>query len=442
MSKLLLGYYGDDFTGSTDALEALTLAGVPTVLFTRPPSADDLAKYPHVRAIGIAGQSRSMNIDDADRELRPAFECLRDLGAGIVHHKVCSTFDSSPTIGNIGRVMELGLKVFGQKIVPLVVGAPDLGRHCAFGNLFARFGNGEERFRLDRHPSISKHPITPMTEADLRWHLNLQTLLPVGLLDVLQLDRPNAELLAKYETVCQDVGGGAVLIDLVTHAQLPAVGTVLTAGDRRFVVGSSGVESALCAVWQRDGVITKPAALPLPGDAGPIIAVCGSCSPVTAKQIEFARANDFAEVVLSPQALATGAINSAIANAVALVTHGLESGRSVVLHTAADHRVEHTSADDTRLGESLGHALRLSLERTPTRRVVIAGGDTSGHIARALNISAMQLVSPLTRGAPLVKATSENQAVDGLEMVFKGGQIGGEDFFARVHRGHIDESKI
>ncbi|MGC4033136.1 MAG: four-carbon acid sugar kinase family protein [Tepidisphaeraceae bacterium] len=397
MSKLLLGYYGDDFTGSTDALEALTLAGVPAVLFTRPPTAADLSKYPHVRAIGIAGQSRSMNIDDADRELRPAFECLRDTGAGIVHHKVCSTFDSSPTIGNVGRVMELGLKVFGEKIVPVVVGAPDLGRHCAFGNLFARFGNGEERFRLDRHPSISKHPVTPMTEADLRWHLNLQTLLPVGLLDVLQLDRPNAELISKYEAVCHDTGEGAVLIDLVTHAQLDAVGTLLIAGGRRFVVGSSGVESALCAAWLRDGVISKPPALPPPGEVGPIIAVCGSCSPVTAAQIEFARESDFAEVVLGPQALATGAVNSAIANAVALITHALENGRSVVLHTEAGHRVEHTSAEDNRLGESLGHALRLTLERTPAKRVVIAGGDTSGHIARALNITALELISPLTR---------------------------------------------
>jgi len=92
--------------------------------------------------------------------LRPAFERLRALGTRHVHYKVCSTFDSSPTVGNIGRAIEVGQSVFEPELVPLLVAAPSLGRYCVFGNLYARMGIGSEGaiYRLDRHPSMSKHP--------------------------------------------------------------------------------------------------------------------------------------------------------------------------------------------------------------------------------------------------------------------------------------------
>src|SRR5688572_28450760 len=101
MSDLLLSFYGDDFTGSTDAMESLALAGVRTVLFTKPPGREQLAQYDGLRAFGVAGMTRSMPPDEMERTLRPAFAAMRECGAPIVHYKVCSTFDSSPTIGSI-----------------------------------------------------------------------------------------------------------------------------------------------------------------------------------------------------------------------------------------------------------------------------------------------------------------------------------------------------
>ena len=277
-----------------------------------------------------------------------------------------------------------------------------------------------------------------MTEADLRRHLSRQTDLPVGLLDVLRLDRPRGDVLAAYEAVCQCVGTGGVLIDLLTEAQLPAVGAALLAGGRKFVIGSSGVESALCAAWAERGEIAAPPPWPAPGDSGPVVAVCGSCSPVTGRQIEAAKAAGFAEIIFSPNALGVTEINSAMAGTVAALTRAIEAGRDVVLHTHADHRVKHTDAEDARLGTTLGHVLRLAVGRRPVNRVVVAGGDTSGRVAQALGITSLEMIAPLTRGAPLCRARSTNKAIDGLEVVFKGGQIGPPDFFARVRNGSAD----
>src|SRR5687768_1761647 len=110
--KLLLAFYGDDFTGSTDALEFLSRAGAKTVLFIEPPTAEQLDRYEGLEAIGVAGMTRSMVPEDMENVLRPAFTSLKELGARHVHYKVCSTFDSSPTIGSIGKATDIGAEVF------------------------------------------------------------------------------------------------------------------------------------------------------------------------------------------------------------------------------------------------------------------------------------------------------------------------------------------
>ena len=107
MSKLLLTFYADDFTGSTDALEQLTLAGIRTALFIATPTPAQLKKFPDLQAVGVAGKTRSLAPGAMERELKPALIALKKLGARHVHYKVCSTFDSSPKIGSIGRALDV-----------------------------------------------------------------------------------------------------------------------------------------------------------------------------------------------------------------------------------------------------------------------------------------------------------------------------------------------
>jgi 3-oxoisoapionate kinase len=185
MAELLLSYYGDDLTGSTDVMEALASRGVPTVLFTQQPTQAQRQRFSDVRAIGLAGSSRSETPAWMDEHLTPALAWLKTLGAAFCHYKVCSTFDSSPSIGSIGRAIDIGQKLFAQASTPLVVGAPQLKRYTAFGNLFAAYQG--RTYRIDRHPVMARHPVTPMTEADLCIHLGRQTEKTIGLVDMTML---------------------------------------------------------------------------------------------------------------------------------------------------------------------------------------------------------------------------------------------------------------
>jgi len=133
----LLTFYGDDFTGSSAVMEVLSFAGIPTMLFLDAPSAKVLKRFPDLQAIGVAGVARSKNPDWMRAHLPPVFEGLKKLGAPLMHYKVCSTFDSSPDTGSIGVAAELGKQIFNPQWIPLVVGAPAIGRYQIFGTLFA-----------------------------------------------------------------------------------------------------------------------------------------------------------------------------------------------------------------------------------------------------------------------------------------------------------------
>ncbi len=439
---LLLTWYGDDFTGSTDVMEALALNGVPAVLFLRPPRAQDLTGFAGVRAIGLAGTSRSRTPEWMTRELPAVFESLRALGAPLCHYKVCSTFDSAPRVGSIGRAIEIGRSVFGALPVPLIVGAPALRRYTAFGNLFATFEG--ETWRIDRHPVMSVHPVTPMAEADLRRHLGAQTDLDIALVDILALrsaglERRVDEVLAAHP--------GVVLFDVLDEASLGEAGRLVW--ERRapgcaFVAGSSGLEYALVAHWRAAGVIPPAPAPPRAAPAERIAVVCGSCSPVTERQIRWARDNGYASVELDARALASsGAHQPAVQAACDAAGRELRAGRSVVLYSAlgrgAGFVAPEAGADgafNRRLGERLGVILRTLIERESLTRVVVAGGDTSGHATRQLDVHALTLLAPLAPGGPLCRAHSHDARLDGLEIVLKGGQVGDERFFDAARAGN------
>ncbi|MBI2510375.1 MAG: four-carbon acid sugar kinase family protein [Opitutae bacterium] len=432
-AQLRLAYFGDDFTGSTDALEFLARAGLRTALFLEPPSRERLAAMPPLDAVGVAGLTRSLPPAEMETVLRPAFAALRGLAPRHVHYKVCSTFDSSPQIGSIGRAIDVGVSIFGGRYVPLLVGAPALGRYCAFGNLFARMGIGSdgEIFRLDRHPSMSRHPVTPADEADLRLHLAKQTAKRIGLFDVLKLDLPAGDAHAALERL---VAGGAeiVLFDVMRAEQLARIGALIdsAAGDApAFSVGSSGIEMALGAHWAEQGSVRSRTDWPPPARVDRMLVVSGSCSPVTAGQIDWALAHGFVGVPLDAHTLA-------IDPAIAAAREALRAGKSPIVFTARGQQTA-APAPAAKLGRALGTISRILVESESLSRVLVAGGDTSSYAARALGVEAVEMIAPLAPGAPLCRAHSTSRAVDGLEVNFKGGQVGAPDYFGAVQRGAL-----
>ena len=179
---------------------------------------------------------------------------MQQLQAPLCHYKTCSTFDSSPRVGSIGRALEIGQEIFGSSHVPLVVGAPALRRYCLFGNLFATVEG--ETHRLDRHPTMSRHPVTPMAESDLRVHLAAQTSKRIGLLDILAL---RSKLPREALQRLLEQGSEVILFDVFDDASLRQVGSLLwnsRSQPQSFLVGSSGVEYALTSWWRSLGWTT------------------------------------------------------------------------------------------------------------------------------------------------------------------------------------------
>ena len=402
----LLSYYGDDFTGSTDVMEALASCGVDTVLFTKVPSSAEFAPFRSYEATGLAGTSRSQTPEWMDVHLPPAFEWLKSQGARFCHYKVCSTFDSSPQIGSIGRAMEVGLRVFAQQRAVLIIGAPQLKRYTFAGHLFA--GYQGQTYRIDRHPVMSVHPVTPMHESDVRRHLALQTSAPIDLIDI--------------HDVQTQVEAGEKLLNL-PNQNLP------------FIVGSSGVEYALMAGMKRN---RETGFAPVPA-VEQMLVISGSVSPTTERQIGYTATYGFETIAADPLDLAKGKTDRILQHARQL----LANGKSPLIYSAfgsvsnQGRALQAIPDGRENLSKSLGRIARQLVEEYRLKRLVIAGGDTSSHALGELDIYALTIRFPLvqTPGSPLCVAHSNNPAFDGLEIAMKGGQVGGDSYFVALKEG-------
>lgn len=431
----VLSWYGDDFTGSTDVLEMLSLNGLPAVLFLAEPPPHLFLRFAAFRAFGLAGSSRSRTPDWMDQHLPDVFNWLASLGAPLCHYKVCSTFDSSPQIGNIGRALEIGRRTVASSWVPIVAGAPALGRYTAFGHLFAAAAGTVHR--IDRHPTMSCHPVTPMHEADLRLHLAQQTSARIALMSFVDLAAPSPQSLIDTLSTAD-----AVLFDVLDAPTLTAAGRLIWAATHQhqlFAVGSSGLEHALAAAWKADALFDLPPAIAQLQPADCLLVLSGSCSPVTASQIAFALQNGFTPVPLNAMPLATGeGRDAAMESAITAAASALHRNQSVVIYSASGpadilpRELFSQPGFRDALASMSGRILASVLDRTSVRRVVLAGGDTSSHAGALLDIEALTFLCPLAPGAPLCRAWSSNPRRDGLEIVFKGGQCGRPEFFLQV----------
>lgn len=447
---LWLAFYGDDFTGSTDVLEAFTAAGVPTVLFLQPPRPQDLARFPEARCVGLAGQSRGKSPAWMREHLPPVFGSLSSLGAPIVQYKVCSTFDSAPEVGSIGQAIDLGVAHSQANWSPMVVGAPRLQRYQVFGHLFAA-ALGEVH-RIDRHPTMSRHPVTPMHESDLRVHLGRQTARRIGLVNLAQMTQ------GQGDTALQALQGPdqpVVMLDVADPASQREAGRLVwqQRGQGVFSASSSGLQYALVEYWRSRGWLPATPSLPQ-GQAVPCIAVVsGSCSPMSAAQIEWAEQHGFlterldVEKCLNPQQA-----EQEIERLVALAADAVSRNVSPVIYSARGpddpavtgfdalvQRVGCEKAQGTeRIGMALAEVMRRLLDRTNLRRIVVAGGDSSGAVASHLGVQAFTVAAGMAPGVPLCRAWSDNPRRDGLEIALKGGQLGAVSFYGDVRAGRVD----
>lgn len=445
----LVAWYGDDFTGAAATMEVLAFAGLPSMLFLEPPSTEQLARFPDLRGIGVASTARAEGPEWMRTHLPGIFAQLAALKPGLLHYKVCSTLDSSPRVGSIGCAIEIGADLLGATTVPVLVAAPQMRRYQTFGQLFA--GHGDEVFRLDRHPVMSRHPVTPMDEADVAKHIARQSERIRGCTLTLERMAEETSCPAAIEDAFTDEIT-ALAIDSWDAISETIAGQLLWKNRtaRPFVAGSQGVEFALVRHWRNTGALppaTQPAGI---GRSDAMVSVSGSVSPTTADQIAWSKANGFASIPFDASLVCRGgaAQEKAEARAKAAALTALSEGRDPLIHTAegpddpavARFRatVAATGADigkvNRQTGEALGRILFDVLSASRARRAVISGGDTSGHATRQLGVYALSVLAPTIPGASIFNAYADGP-MDGLELALKGGQMGSPDYFGWVRNG-------
>ncbi|SEF85041.1 Uncharacterized conserved protein YgbK, DUF1537 family [Nonomuraea solani] len=389
----LFAFVADDFTGATDALWQFRRFGLTGSLVT------DLA---HVHSendvIGLATTARASA--DPVAVVLPALRAMAALRPLAVQYKICSTFDSSPERGSIGAVVAaLHRSGLATGPVPVLAAQPEFGRYTWFGNHFVR--SGDEVLRLDRYPPMRDHPTTPATEADLCLRLREQGVGQVGRLPA------GTDRLESMDA--------AVVADATTDDHLRALGTLLLAEARRrgplFCVGSGGLSYALASAWTARPTTSPEPEQASPEAAGPVLVVSGSRSPITVRQIDTAER-------------AGWRVLDASWDVAGRVEESLREGRHTIVQSTRG-----PARDPAGIGDLLGRIAAAAVRAGLVRRLVVAGGDTSGQVVAALGARALDVVGTLAVGGPICVLASDDPACDGLVVALKGGQVGADDYF-------------
>jgi len=408
----LVGWIGDDFTGSAATLEVMAFAGLRAILFVDLPRPEQLSEFTDVQGIGIATTSRSQTPEWMAEHLPKYFEFLRDQKVSIAHYKVCSTLDSAPHVGSIGCAIDIAQNTYHSRHVPVLIAAPKMRRYQAFGHLFAAAGS--DVVRIDEHPTMAHHPVTPISDSHVARHLSHQTQRQFATLSVEDIEG------TAPETFFSNKEAEIIACDAMSEAHMSAIGQAIwsTQQNPQFVVGSQGIEYALINHWRA-------------------ICVSGSLSPHTAEQIEYAQTVGFKGISVDARNLLENTedvLRKTHQTALGVVA----DGQSPLIYTAKgkpDLHMGLSVAENAKIGACLGQMVKSLLKETQINRAIISGGDTSGHAVQQLDVFAFEALAPTVPGASLLRAYSNDPELANLELALKGGQMGTVDYFEWIKRG-------
>ncbi|MDP9528691.1 3-oxo-tetronate kinase [Pseudomonas protegens] len=413
----LLGCIADDFTGATDLANMLVRGGMRTVQSIGIPSAEVAAGL-DADAVVIALKSRTTPVGEAVAESLAALQWLREQGCEQIFFKYCSTFDSTAA-GNIGQVSEALLKALGSDFTLACPAFPENGRTIFRGHLFVQD-------QLLNESGMQHHPLTPMTDANLVRVLQAQTTLPVGLL--------------RYDSVAQGVdavrakiaelrgkGVAMAIADALSDADLYTLGAACA--DLPLLTGGSGLALGLPENFRRAGKLRDLDAASLPSVAGGEVVLAGSASAATNAQVDAWLEAERPALRIDPLALAAG--EPVVAQALAFV----QAQQDTVLIYATS-TPEQVKAVQRQLGveragalveNALGEIAR-GLRDNGVRRFVVAGGETSGAVVKALGVRLLQIGAQIDPGVPATVSSGGEP----LALALKSGNFGGRDFFSKA----------
>lgn len=422
--SLALGCVADDYTGASDLANTLTKAGLRTIQTIGVPT-DDRA-LPEADAVVVALKSRSIPAGEAVARSREADGWLRARGAAHVMFKVCSTFDSTEA-GNIGPVMDALRTDAGEPIALVTPAFPETGRSVYQGNLFVG------SVPLNESP-LKDHPLNPMRDANLVRVLARQSAGPVGLVDTATVARGAEAVAARLDALASE-GKQAAIADAIFDNDLETLGRAILA--KRFSVGASGLGLGLARALVADRRGTPDAAGGALGEpvGGAAACLAGSCSQATLQQIAAAEAL-MPVLRLDTAALLGGAdaVARVVGEALAFAEERLAAGPVLIASSATPEAVRALQAEHGI--DATGHAIEAALAAIAeglvargVRRLVVAGGETSGAVVDRLGLRAFLVGPEIAAGVPILRTAGRPEP---MLLALKSGNFGGPDFFGRA----------
>lgn len=414
---MLLGCIADDFTGATDLANMLVRGGMRTIQTIGVP-ATPLAE--DVDAVVVALKSRTIPASKAVAQSLAALAWLQQSGARQIYFKYCSTFDSTPK-GNIGPVTDALMDALGTGFTIACPAFPENGRTICRGYLFV----GDV---LLSESGMKDHPLTPMTDANLVRVLQAQTRRKVGLIRYDILAR-GAQALREEIAKLQQQGTSIAVVDALAESDLHCIAE--GCADLPLVTAGSGVGLGIAEHHRRAGRLSHAAtAAVLPRVTGHAAVLSGSCSEATNNQVAHWMQSRPA-FCIDPLKLAAG--TPVVEDAVAWAQAQVSKEPVLIYATSTPQEVK---AVQRELGvERAGALVEEALARIAkgmvaagVRKLVVAGGETSGAVVGALGIRSLRIGPQIDPGVPW----TESLDAEPIALALKSGNFGSTDFFSKA----------
>ena len=419
--SLILGCIADDFTGGTDLAGMLVKAGMRTVQMIGVPQEPIGGD---VDAVVIALKSRTAPVEEAIEESLAALRWLQAAGCHQIYSKYCSTFDSTSK-GNIGPIAEALMAALNTRFTSACSAFPANARTIYKGHLFI----GDV---LLSDSGMRHHPLTPMTDANLVRVLQAQVKGKVGLVDHAVVKQGSNAIKERFDAL--ETGGiNFAVVDALSDEDLIAIGAACA--DMPLVTAGSGIALGLPQNYRAaDLLATDVVADALPKTDGYRAVISGSCSVATQAQVEKMKAHHPAFQV-DPLELANG--RDLVSAALEWAKAHLATGPVLIYATATPESVK---AVQQKLGvERAGSLVEKALAkitqglvRMGVGQLIIAGGETSGAVVKALSVKGLRIGKEIDPGVPWTTALTDIAQTKPLALALKSGNFGTEDFFIKA----------
>ena len=410
MGTIFLGVVADDFTGASDAASFLNAAGVQTVLVNGIPKQEILLPE-GTGALVVALKSRTAPVEEAVQESLEAFAWLKQMGAGQLYLKYCSTFDSTEH-GNIGPVVDAVMERYGYERTVLCPSLPVNGRTVKHGILYV---NG---VKLEKS-SMKDHPLTPMRKSRISDLMEGQG------------KYPSVELGEMYEMPPMPEMGRCYLVpDYYEEEQGDQIAEAF--GDLPFLTGGSGLAGALGHRYVRmhgkdkSGTCGKQAECAV--SEGKTLLLAGSCSAMTLQQIARYQQGGHPSSRIIPAELLAG---SQSLDTFWNWADSRESGALIYSSAEPEDMKKSQELGRDRVAAAIETLLAGLAKRAVEHgytRIIVAGGETSGAVTKALGYDTFLIGPSVAPGVPVMSPLAAPE----IRLVLKSGNFGQVDFFERA----------